>query len=290
MSKSLKLKLKYGLVSNQLLYDDYFTRLKNIAVNIIKWDNLPKSVSARMIELCLFDNGYVCYFNDDILGNLCLPCVLSGDFDIYGIPSKRQVYSLNNEYNRFVDNTDSVLIFNNSLLKPTCLTIDLYARKLANIDNAINVNINATKTPCLILCSKQQELTLKNIYNQYEGNEPVIFGDETLDIDNIKSINTNAPITFETLQTQKQKVFYEALNFLGIPTDEIKRERLTANESVIKLSQIEAEHNVMLNERKKAVDLINNMFGTDINVSINMEIFTNVIEEVFNNEQIHDIN
>lgn len=291
MKKKLGIKMQYSDITNHVLYADYFERLKNIAVNIIKWENLPNTISSRIIELTLFDRGYICYFNDEYLGNLCLPCVLNGEFDIYGIPSKRQVYSYNNSYNRMVDETNSILIFNNSLIRPTYFTVHLYACKLANIENAINTNINASKTPILIQCSKEQELTLRNIYQQYQGNSPVIFGDETLNIDNICVLQTNAPINYPTLQEHKIKVYNECLNYLGIPTDNVKRERLTSNESIIGMTEIEIEHNIFLSERKKACDLINKMFGTNISVSINMDIFSAIRQEVINqNEQIYNIN
>lgn len=265
-----KLKPNQSTITNTVLFNDYFTRLQNIAMNIYKWDNLPDTVSERFIELQLFSRGYCLYFNDDVIGNAALACTLAGDFDIYGIPVTRRPFAVNG-YTATRTNKDSVLIFNNTLMTPTINTIIIYARKLANIDGTIMTNINALKTPCIITCNEKQKLTLKNLYEQYQGNMPVIFGDNTLNIDGINVINTGAPTVFPDMQTEKEKIYNECLAYLGVPVSQIKKERLVAQEALISFSEIEANQNTQLCERQRAVEKINKMFGTNISVSVNLE-------------------
>ena len=54
----------------------------------------------------------------------------------------------------------------------------MFAQKLYNVSRAIDVNINAQKTPLMIVCDEKQKLTMKNVYMQYEGNEPFIFANK----------------------------------------------------------------------------------------------------------------
>ena len=84
-----------------------------------------------------------------------------------------------------------------------------------------------------ILCKESQRLTLENMYSAYEGNRPVIFGDQdSLDINSIKSVNTNAPFIADKIMEYKKEIWNELLSFLGInnlATE--KKERLITDEA-----------------------------------------------------------
>lgn len=275
MRKSGKTRWQSAELNNKT-YIDYYNRLKELCLNQFEWLNLPDTVDERFIELTLFDMGYCLYFNDDIIGNLALTCTIGGQLDVYRIPVMRQAYAVNG-YNKMCTAKDSVLIFNNYLHTPTELTIQLYARRLYEIERAIDVNVKAQKTPVLILSTEQQRLTLKNLYMQYDGNEPFIFGDRNLDIDGIKSIKTDAPFVADKLETLKHSIWNEALTFCGVENSNMdKRERLVSSEVAGNSGNIEAQRNIMLNSRRQAVDKINKMFGTNIEVRYRSDMPTMV--------------
>ena len=173
-------------VLNNWTYIDYYTRLMEFAINMFEWKNIPPSVDERFLELTLYEKGYCVYFDDEFLGNLALTCTIGGDLNVYRIPITRRAYAVNG-YNKILTAEDSVLIFNNYLHTPTVITIELFAKRLYEIERAIDVNVKGQKTPKLVLSSEQQRLTMKNLYMQYDGNEPFIFGDKNLDFDGIKA-------------------------------------------------------------------------------------------------------
>jgi hypothetical protein len=261
-----------------------------LALNVFEWENLPPSVDERFIELTLYEIGYCLYFNDEIIGNLALTCTIGGQLDVYRIPLLRRAYAVNG-YNKMCSAKDSVLIFNNYLHTPTQSTIELFARRLYEIERAIDINVKAQKTPTLILSSEQQRLTMKNLYMQYDGNEPFIFGDKNLDIDGIKSLKTDAPFVADKLEILKHQVWNEALTFCGIENSNMdKKERLVSDEVGSNYGNIEAQRNVMLNARKQAAKKINNMFGTKIDVHFRSNLVTmvnvdNVSRETLDNEE-----
>lgn len=275
MSKSAKRRWQSAELNNKT-YTDYYNRLMELALNVFEWENLPPSVDERFLELTLYEMGYCLYFNDEIIGNLALTCTIGGKLDVYRIPVLRRAYAVNG-YNKMCSTKDSVLIFNNYLHTPTQLTIDLFARRLYEIERAIDVNVKAQKTPTLILSSEQQRLTMQNLYMQYDGNEPFIFGDKNMDIEGIKSLKTDAPFVADKLENLKHQIWNEALTFCGIEnSNQDKKERLVSDEVGSNYGNIEAQRNVMLNARKQAVKKINAMFGTNIDVHFRSNLATMV--------------
>lgn len=293
MSKSAKRRWQSAELNNKT-YIDYYNRLMELALNVFEWENLPPSVDERFLELTLYEIGYCLYFNDEIIGNLALTCTIGGTLDVYRIPVLRRAYAVNG-YNKMCSTKDSVLIFNNYLHTPTQLTIELFARRLYEIERAIDVNVKAQKTPTLILSSEQQRLTMQNLYMQYDGNEPFIFGDKNMDIEGVKSLKTDAPFVADKLENLKHQIWNEALTFCGIEnSNQDKKERLVSDEVGSNYGNIEAQRNVMLNARKQAVKKINAMFGTNIDVHFRSNLATmvnvdNVSRETLEESEVEEI-
>lgn len=158
---------------NNATYLQYYMHLAELAMSMFEWKNLPDTVDARFLELTLFEDGQIVFFKDEELGFLCLQCAVNGGFNVYRIPTNRRAYAVNG-YQKNLTENDSVIIYNNFLRTNSMLDVRNFAERLYNIDRAIDVNINAQKTPILIKCDEQQRLTMLNTYQQYDGNQPVI--------------------------------------------------------------------------------------------------------------------
>lgn len=255
-------------VLNNQTYIDIYNRLQLLAMNSFEWVGVPDSVDVRFLEYSLYWKGYCLYFNDEILGNLALTCAIGGQLDVYRIPTYRRAYA-SNGYQKECSNKDSVLIFNNYLHTPTDLTIRLYALRLSEILRAIDVNVKQQKTPKIVLCDETQRLSMQNLFLKYDGNEPFIFGDKNLagNLELMNVLDTTAPYVADKMLLLYRQIWNEAMTFCGIENNnQDKKERLVAAEAAGNYGQIEAERNVMLNERRFACDKINRMFGTNISV------------------------
>lgn len=259
---------------NVATYDDIFSQLKEIALNVYRWENVPDSIDIRFLELCLFNRGYAVYFNDEILGNLALNCSIGGALNVYNIPIKRTAYA-SNGYKRFLTASDSVIIYNNYMHRATYPTIDMYAKRLTQIKRAIDVNITQQKVPKIIQCSRQQQLTFQNMYEQVDNNEPVIILDETTDLKAVGVLDNTAPYVADKLNLLYKDLWNQALTFLGVENSNAdKKERLVSDEVGSNYGNVEVQRNVMLNSRKQAVKEINDLFGTKIEVSFNSDLIT----------------
>lgn len=263
---------------NNLTYMQYLNRLTELSVSMFEWKNLPPTVDARYLELHLFETGSMVYFDDDVIGNLCLDCLPSGRLDVYGNPVLRRAYSGYNNYQKLLKESNSVIIWNNYLHTNSILEVKMFARRLYNLDRIIDVNANAQKTPVLIQGTEQQRLTLMNLYKEFDGNSPFIFGDKNLDLNSLKCLQTGAPYVCDKLYNLKQMYWNEALTYLGINnTGAQKRERMLSIESSQAQGGTISSRYSRLQSRREAVEKINAMFGTNIEVNYR-EDFMSVYE------------
>lgn len=257
-----------SMVLNNLTYRQYLNRLTELAITMFEWKNLPDTVDARYLELHLFETGCMVYFKDEVIGDLCLDCIVQGRLDVYGNPLLRRAYSGYNNYQKLLKYNNSVIIWNNYLHGNSILDVEMFARRLYNIDRIIDVNANAQKTPVLLQGTEKQRLTLLNLYKEYDGNAPFIFGDKNLDINSLKAFSTNAPYVCDKLYQLKTQIWNEALTYLGISNINIqKKERLITDEVTRNQGGTIASRYSRLESRRQAVKKINDMFGTNIEVN-----------------------
>ena len=266
-------------ITNNRTFILFYNRLTELAINSFEWINLPDTCDPRYLELCLFENGQAVFFRDDVVGFLALSCAASGQFDVYNVPTLRRAYAANG-YQNDLTNKDSVIIYNNYLRTNCLLEVQQYAKRLYEIQRTIDVNVTAQKTPLLIQCNENQRLTLKNVYMQFSGNEPVIFGEKNIIPDSVKVLNTSAPYVSDKLQILKRQIWNEALTFLGIENSNTeKKERLVTDEINSNLGSVYAQRMARLNARKDACKKINAMFGLNVDVRYNSTFENKIIDE-----------
>ena len=258
---------------NNYTFRQYYNRLLELAISRFEWYGLPKTIDVRYLELCLFSDGHSVFFKDEELGFLALRCALGGRLNVYRIPMNRRAYAANG-YNRQLDYTNSVVIFNNNLHTNSMLDLEMFSKRLYNLDRAIDVNANAQKTPVLILCDENQRLTMENLYQQFDGNRPFIFGDKSINTtDCVKALNTGAPFVADKLYQLKTEIWNEALTYLGISNVNImKKERLITDEVNRSVAGSVASRYSALQARKYACEQINEMFGLNVDVAFRENI------------------
>ena len=249
---------------NNASYIQYYDRLTELSISMFEWRNLPDTVDPRFMELTLFANGMAVFFKDEVEDYLALQCAISGPLNVYRIPIRRRAYAVNG-YNRELDDKNSVIIYNNMLHKNSMLDVRMFARELYNLDRAISVNANAQKTPILIRCDENQRLSLENLYMDYDGNKPVIYGDKGLNPNALSVLKTDAPYVADKLYTLKTQKWNEALTYLGISNVNItKRERLITDEVTRNQGGTIASRYSRLQSRRMACEQINKMFGLNV--------------------------
>ena len=269
MGRRKKTNFEESLLMNNATYTQYFNRLMELSISMFEWKNLPSTCDVRYLELALFMNGSAVFFQDDVLEDyVALDVICSGRLDVYGNPVLRRAYSRFNNYQKLLKGNNSVIIWNNYTRTNSVLDVEMFARRLYNLDRIIDINANAQKTPVLIKCDETQRLTMLNVYKEYDGNSPVIFGDKALNSNGLEVLSTGAPYVADKIYMLKTQIWNEALTYLGISNINVqKKERLITDEVTRNQGGTIASRYSRLESRREAVRKINDMFGLNIEVN-----------------------
>lgn len=258
---------------NSLVFQNYYSRLKAIGTAVFEWKNLPPEIDERFLEITLFNEGMAVFYRDEIAEKyVALTTMIGGQLDIYRIPKWRRAYAPNG-YNYTLDSSNSVLIFNNYEHIPCVEQTMIFAERLYQVERSTDVNVRAQKFPVVFKSNEQQRLTMLNLYEKYDGNEPFIFANDKFDVNTIECINPNVPLVAPDLQMLKRQIWNEALNYFGIETaPDTKKERMVAAEIENSLGGILAQRYARLSARRQAAKQINLMFGLNIEVNFKSDL------------------
>ena len=269
------------LINNQT-YIDYLERFKKIALSMFEWVNLPESMNARYLEECLYYKGQAALLKDETKGFINTQSCSNGQINIYGLPTSLNCYSFGYQADRKLytglkdekaQKDSCVLVMNTWQKVPTAPTLELFALRLYEAERTCDVNIKAQKTPVLITVDESQRLTMENLYSQYDGNKPMIFGDKNqLQSGVLKAITTEAPYIADKVIEYKKEIWNEALTYLGINNIAVnKKERLVTDEANYNNELTNLNLQSFLIPRQEAAKQFNELFGltgTDKEISV----------------------
>lgn len=286
-----------AILMNTETYVDYLERMKKIALSMFEWQNLPESMNARFIEMCLFYNGQAALLYDDDYGYINTMAADGGYINIYGLPTEIQCYSYRFNQRRSLYMTDTgeekgkecILVMNNYERVPTCSTVNLFAYRLAEAQRTADVNIKAQRTPILITTDQKQYFTLKKMYEEYDGNTPAIFADKNvITPDALKSLKTDAPFIAQDIMDYKREIWNEFLTYMGISNLSEKRERMISNEVDSNNELVNLNLQALLIPRKEACKQFNEKYGLMGDKAIDVKVRSDLYNIVKQFESVTD--
>ena len=282
---------KEALIRNNQTYIDYYDRLKLLSTSLFTYEGLDDIFgygASRFLENALFSKGKAVFVKDPTRGFMVCNANPSDQLNIYNLPTAVEAFNIG--YNKKFLLDDCVLIMNNEMQKPTSSTVELFAYRMYDIQRTMDVNLTAQKTPVLLMGDEKSMLTLQNVYEQWSGNCPVIFGDKNYGLDqNTTVLSTEAPYLLDKLALYKHEVWNECLTFLGINNAN------TDKNQVVLTPEINANNdlvnfylNCTYSTRKKAVDLMNEKWNLNIELKINKnmaELLGEAANQIFKEEE-----
>ena len=272
------LKFIDSALSNDDTYFDYLRRMKMVALSMFEW-KLPKGMDARYLERSLYYKGMATMFETPEFGFINTQCSTNGYLNIYGLPSALMCNTFNGlhwykklftqlgedeETIKKQREEECVFVMNDWEACPTAFTIEQFAYRMYLAQRTADVNMSAQRTPVMVVCSDKQRLTMENLYSQYDGNQPFIFGDKDSNINEntLKALKTDAPYICDKVTDYKKEIWNEFLQFLGVNSISIeKKERLITDEANQNNEVINLYLQSRLAPRQKACDQFNELYG-----------------------------
>lgn len=284
MSRKKSKKVWQSAEMNNLQYRMYYEMLEQMSCSVYRWEGLPSEIDQRFLELTLFNRGLSVFFHDDTeydayFATMGAP---SGTINMYQNPTQYIAYG-SNGFHRYLKASDCVPIWNNYLRRPDINAMRIYARRLADIDRTIDVNLAEQKMPMFVTCPESQRLTVQNLMKQYMGNEPIIIGaDGMFDPSQMQYLHSGAPFIVDKLLAAKFTIWAEIMTYLGIDNQNIqKAERVQTAEVQANGGQIEANRLIRLNCRRMACKEINRKYGLSVWCDFNKDISTENFNAIY---------
>lgn len=271
----------------------YVRQFMTLAENVFQFKNLPKMINVPYLNKILINKGAIAFFYDDVLETvLALPFNSLGFIDVYGLPTKIQVYSQNG-YTRVLNKNEFVIMYDNNGCYPLYLDVRQYAERYAIATRTIDVNIIQQRTPRVWQVSNGQEASLKRILEEVDSFADSIKTYDNLNLEGIECVLQPSPFIADKVQDTKREIKAEFLELIGISHVQYnKKERMITDEIVDSQGNTIASRFSRFEPRQKAVKEINEKFSHYLEKPIEVCYYDNIPssedEKIIEDEEVEE--
>ena len=285
---------EYRGVSNvQDNFDLYFDMLVNKVCNLFKWENLPETIDERWLMMQLMLSGRVCWFNHK--GRIyALNGSWGGEPNVYYRPTQfivanpviggKTLTVVNKDGSNSIDKLTGILMpltdadyFNDSerggLYRLIYQTAGLLADNISSLNvSQINGRVSQIWTADNDAMARTVEEVVRDIY---EGHPYRVVSQDILNkVNAVPTAQTGQSNTLLNLIEAHRAFLQDFYSELGIGyAGNMKRERINEAEIGLQKGNLDINIFTMKKNLQAAVEKINELFGTDISVDINDEVF-----------------
>ena len=283
------------LYDKDIFINNYVAFMFDRTQKMFKYENLPDSIPQRILEYMLQKNGNV--FIAKVKEKLyAFTGGLGGEQNEY---YESTIYTVANSYLNIYENykidVDGILFRNDSMMIGLLPIFTKSAFMNCDCEITLNMLSNLLRVQYMLTASDDKSRASAEMFMQKlkNGDMSVIADSQFFDGVKLQSYNGSERIIDQMIQLS-QYIKASAFNNIGLNANFImKKERLITSEINVNESALLPFVENMLEERKKAVEKINAMFGTNIKVELTCvweeQVKTheeNVIEE--NNKIINE--
>lgn len=250
-------------------YQEMFYRLERIAINAVEWKNLPLGLSPMIIERYLFYFGNVVLYYDEILEQyVSLP--MTGEFawDVNSYPTVYDVTGFGG-YRRRLDESNSVIIWNNYQLNPTAEMTGLLATRLTNALRTGDMHLELQKLGKIVCVPETQKKSAQALLKKIKNFALYIIGSPALKeiVDNTKVLDTELDYIVDKLDNHYSFLWHDALSYFGYTSMTNKTSGVSPEETDSENAMAEGNKNAVIKSRKDGVEKFNKMFDENVEVS-----------------------
>lgn len=241
----------------------YYHLLTELALNRFSWRGLPPTVDERWLEMCLCEYGCALFFEDKRIGRfLATQAGYQGRLNVYNNPTCFEPVGVNYHYRQLKAGRECIPIWDNRMRMSFKDILWQYARRLADIDKAYDVNLESLKLPTIITADPRTKLTVQNMLQQRQDGQDYIIGYDSLDPGSMFQPWPNTtPYLLDKFIQQKTQVTNEVLGYLGIQSSGTeKKERLISDEVAQANEKVDVFRLSFLKARQAAATEINRLW------------------------------
>ena len=284
-------KAKY---ENDFVYNVVLNDLYNTALERYRFTGLPESVNERVLKEALLLQGTACFF-EYAGGVLCLGGMPSTDLNIYGEWKNYYIYGANG-FNKTVElymkGAEEVSFINEGINEvttdenikgvmirekydfsiPFIKTVELYAKRIADVMRGLDVVVNHSKYPYIITCPDNLVATVNTMLKKAkENNDQIVLSTGVFDADKIQIVplanNSQGSIqTFMQLIEFYKNAFKEACGISNLTQNNFKKANLTTVETDNNEDYTQRQTDKVLECMQNDLNFVNKIFNLNIRV------------------------
>lgn len=314
----IKNKKKLAKRENDRRYIVEFMEKLDVALRRYKIEDLPDTVSERLVLQSMVFYGNVVFFKDPQFGDnvFALPGVPYGGFNINGDFIKAYVYAKNGLINKEVDlfikeadnadilkksvNSDfnserpqGVIVWENKERFPFLFTIDYFAHTIADTYRTIDVAKAYMKRPFIPICEESMVASVTEVLDKIIDNEqviPVSTGVKEVtkvDFHDIIGMGDSVKDAMELLDWYEQKYREKCAITSNTQVDK-KGENLISDEINMNEDYIAMRDETILDYIQSQLDWVNECLGTKMHVEVDKKPQEGDTDESDNNDDRDD--
>ena len=271
----------YDFTDKNRSRSDFIRYMLNRTQSMFKWEGLPDTIPARILELYLQTNGNACFYKHE--GNLYVFIGgRGGEPDVYYMPTIYTIANpaLNISVQANID-INCVVMPNDSMYMGLMPMFERYSSLMCETELSLDIAcVNARIVDLISATDDRTRVSaLQFLEDVREGKLGVIASNEFLEGIKTAPYGATGHQTITDLIELMQYCKASWFNELGLNANyNMKRESLNSSESQLNNDALLPLVDDMLNCRKMFAEKVNTMFGTDITVSLNSSWEDNVQE------------
>ena len=279
--------LFYDYMDKRKNIDDMVTYMFNRSNIMFKYHNLPETIPETELEKLLQTNGFAIIgkINGDLYA---INGGLGGETDVYNRPTIATVSVPYFNFNDTWDIDKECVVIKNDSNAIGLIPMFVKYCTLMN-ENEITMMLATVNKRIQNLLSANDDNTIESakqfLKDVFDGKIGVIAESKLFDSLKVNNSSTNTQVDLKDLFEFEQYLKASMFNEIGLSANfNMKRERLTSAEVETNTDNLYPLVDDMLNNRRIALEKINKMFDTDIEVEFN----SSWDYRVFNGASIHN--
>ena len=293
-SNTLANKAKYDIMEDTTDVFKGYLYYKNFLfeklIKIFKYENLPPTIPQEALEDYILHFGFAGITNNEKFGMVAVPATKYGVGLYPRYEPLAQYCTPLMEGRDLIIGKDIVIVKNNTYQLSCIPLVERYARQLADADSSITIALENSRINLIPNFDDEESAESYKAYmiaNRL-GQVDTVMDSSFMQKGNFVDYQKNNQSTLGlSLVETRNEILRSFLLEIGITVASDKRERMVVDEVNINSQLLMFNLHDMLDARKQAMDMVNQIYGTNITVDLSEEyMFVKSLVDYTTNDKV----